>query len=275
MKNLLGLCLVLTAVCSAQETTPRTGNANIVTRMSPEEISARIRERLEAQGIALEDVIRAAREEHGKTRSAGKTVMAHAVRQSALSGKDQTNLDRIVNVFNRTYKIYSTLGLLNSAPDLYYNTDPTINAYASQGKQVVIYLALAELLQDSDSELSFAVAHELGHIVQQRTNTLYFVYDNPEFDADVWGVLASLLAGYEPYAGSGTLSKLSMATGDVGLAQQYEDQSAADAHKSFVTRIEVMYDALRAVCGVSADFQATCNQYRSTMHPHFPAGAVL
>src|SRR5689334_10967482 len=100
MKNVLGLCLVLAAVCSAQGTTPRTGNADIVTRMSPEEISARIRERLEAQGIRLEDVIRAAREEHGNTRSAGKTVTPQAMRSSALSGRDQTNLDRIVNVFN-------------------------------------------------------------------------------------------------------------------------------------------------------------------------------
>lgn len=180
-----------------------------------------------------------------------------------------------MDVFNRVYNIYVELGVLTSPPDLYYNTSPTINAYAAKGSQVVIYLALAELLQDSDRELSMAVAHELGHIVQQRENALYFVYDNPEFDADVWGVLISLLAGYDPYSGAGTLAKLSMATGDVGLAQQYEDQSAADAHKSFVTRIEGMYNALKAVCGVNADFQHTCDRYRSAVHPHFPSGAVL
>jgi hypothetical protein len=271
MKNALGLCLILTAICSAQGT----DNSNAVTRMSPEEISGRIRERLEARGIRIEDVTRAVQEQRGKTRSARHTVTPQAMQPSALSQRDQATVSRIVDVFNRVYNVYVQLGVLTSPPDLYYNTSPTINAYAAKGSQVVIYLALAELLQDSDSELSMAVAHELGHIVQQRENALYFVYDNPEFDADVWGVLISLLAGYDPYAGAGTLAKLSMATGDVGLAQQFEDQSASDAHKSFVTRIEVMYNALRAVCGVNADFQNTCDQYRSAVHPHFPTGAVL
>jgi hypothetical protein len=66
-----------------------------------------------------------------------------------------------------------------------------------------------------------------------------------------------------------------MVTGDVGLQQQFEDQSSQDAHKSFVTRIEVMYDLLTGVCGINADFQNLCNQYRSKFHPHFPSNAVL
>jgi predicted Zn-dependent protease len=181
----------------------------------------------------------------------------------------------MVKVFNRIYNVYRDLGMLTSAPKLFYNASPVINAYAAQGNQIVIYLALTELLQDSDAELAFVIAHELGHIVQQRENALWFVPDNPEFDADVWSVLVCLVAGFDPYSGSGSLAKLSMATGHVGLAQQFEDQASDDAHKSFVSRIEIMYDVLTAVCGINEDFRSACDGVKSKLHPHFPSKAVI
>jgi len=42
-----------------------------------------------------------------------------------------------------------------------------------------------------------------------------------------------------------------------------------------VSRIEIMYLAFKAVCGINVDFQNTCEEYRSTVHPHFPSSAVL
>ena len=40
-----------------------------------------------------------------------------------------------------------------------------------------------------------------------------------EVDADIWGTLISMSAGYDPYAAAGTLAKLSMATGASGLVE--------------------------------------------------------
>lgn len=278
MKNILTLSFALAAVCSAQGPTSTATTGNAATRLSAEEVSSRMRARLEALNVRFDDVTRAAAQGRLNT----KSVSEHTARPEststsadALNTADQKTLDRIVRIYNVVYKVYSAAGFLNSAPQLFYSTSNTINAYAQSGDRVVVYLALAELVHESDSELAIAIAHELGHIVQQRDNTLYFVPDNPEFDADAWGALITFVAGYDPYAGAGTLAKLSMATGDVGLAQQFEDQAAADAHKSFVTRIEVMYDTLRAVCSIDASFAKACAQYKAAVHPHFPANAVL
>jgi hypothetical protein len=53
-------------------------------------------------------------------------------------------------------------------------------------------------------------------------------------DADTWGFLLSLIGGYGPSAGAGTLAKLAMATGSANLATQVFAQfNIADAHKSF------------------------------------------
>lgn len=81
MKSVLGVCLIFTAICSAQGT----DNSNVVTRMSPEEISGRIRERLEARGIRIEDLTRAVQEHRSNTRSVRHTVTPQAMRPSALS----------------------------------------------------------------------------------------------------------------------------------------------------------------------------------------------
>ena len=243
-------------------------------RFLPNEISDSIRLQLEMRGVNITELTRVAAEHHSAPHvSAQSAVQAHAA--TAGNTPDPALLKLLGDTFTRLFGVYKQLKVLDSPPDLYLNMEPVINAYATKGQEIHIYAALTELINDSQSELAFAIAHEMGHIVQQRTQALLFVSDNPEFDADVWGVLVTLLAAYDPYSGAGTLAKLSMVTGDVGLQQQFEDQSSQDAHKSFVTRIEIMYDLLTGVCGINADFQNLCNQYRSKFHPHFPSNAVL
>jgi hypothetical protein len=242
-------------------------------RVAPDEISDRIRLQLTIRGIDTTELTRMAAERHA-ARPAAERSAGQANAASDANAPDPALVKLLGDMFNRLFATYQSIQALDSPPSLYLNTEPVINAYATKGQEVHIFVALAELIHDSQSELAFAMAHEMGHIVQQRTGTLYFVNNNPEFDADVWGVLVSLLAGYDPYAGSGALAKLSMVTGDVGLQQQFEDQSSQDAHKSFVSRIEIMYDALKGVCGINTDFQNLCNQYRSQAHPHFPSNAV-
>ena len=244
------------------------------TRLASDQISDNIRLQLEMRGIRIGDVTRMAAERRSAPR-VSEDSGARAETAGNGAAPDPAMVKVVADTFGRLFAVYKQLQVFDSPPDLYTDTDSVINAYATKGQEVHIFAALPELIHDSQSELAFAIAHEMGHIVQQRTQKLLFVTDNVEFDADVWGVLVGLLAGYDPYAGSGTLAKLSMATGDVGLQQQFEDQSAQDAHKSFVSRIEIMYDALKGVCGINADFQNLCNQYRSQVHPHFPSNAVL
>ena len=87
------------------------------------------------------------------------------------------------------------------------------------------------LSSNSESELAFAVAHEIGHVIQFRTNFTKLSTDNLELDADFWGLLLSLVAGYDPYAGAGTLAKLAMANGNCvsSLNPFYTQGSHADS----------------------------------------------
>lgn len=271
MNRFIVLSLLLPAAAVAQTDTLRP-------RPHPDQVSARIRFELERRGVNLDEVLKTARQRqearlHGKVDTLPK-VPEQA--QPLSDGKASTSLNsQIGPLFQKLYSSYEELEVLDSPPRLVIDSAPTINAYASKGREVRVFLALAELVNDSPSELAFVIAHELGHIVQQRTGMLLFVEDNAEFDADVWGVLVAWVSGYDPYAGAGTLAKLSMVVGDVGLSRQFEDQSGDDAHKSFVTRIEVMYEALQAVCGINESFQQACSDYREAAHPHFPGKAVL
>jgi hypothetical protein len=148
-----------------------------------------------------------------------------------------------------------------------------INAFAANGRVVQINLALAELISDSQSELAQVIAHELGHIYQQRTRRLEY-NENPEFDADVWGLFLALGAGYDPYAMAGSLAKLAMVTGRSGLTQQFEDQVSGDAHQSFNTRLENLYDTLQIVCSLPG-VKSACEEYKGVFHPTFPGNAPL
>jgi hypothetical protein len=144
-----------------------------------------------------------------------------------------------------------------------------INAYASRdGQTVFITLSLSELISDSPSELAFVIGHELGHIAQARAGHNLFISDNYELDADRIGMMLSLLAGYDPYAGAGALAKLSMAADSGSLARQLIED-LTDVHRSFNTRIAAMFSLLRDVCS-SPDASGACESYKSIVHPHFP-----
>ena len=149
-----------------------------------------------------------------------------------------------------------------------------VNAYARGGNVVTVNLAMAELISDSPSELAWLVGHELGHIYQQRSRLNFFA--NPEDDADVWGLLLSLLAGYDPYAAAGTLSKMAMAADDSSLTGQFiDDLNFTDAHNSFSTRITKVFDFVQSVCTLSVEANQFCEQYKQAAHPHFPSDAPL
>lgn len=164
---------------------------------------------------------------------------------------------------NFTQEIPSNLKLTIS-------TDQEVNAFARNGNEIGITLGLAELLGDSPSELAFVIGHELGHIYQQRTQSNAFD-ENREHDADFWGVLLSLGAGYDPYGAAGALAKLAMATGRASLTNQFfEDVPIANAHQSFNTRLSKLFDKISFACTSSVDMAQFCSAYKTIVHPHLP-----
>jgi hypothetical protein len=160
--------------------------------------------------------------------------------------------------------IDQTVGRLNII------ANPTLN-------QVYILMNLAELIGDSDSELSFALGHALGHIIQFRVGALNFFPDDRERDADVYGMVVSWEAGYDPYGAAGVLGKLFMVSGGENMLAQDFDflQSAGlDLRTSFGNRLANIYDTLKAGCAI-AENQSACAAYKSVVHPHFPLYAPL
>ena len=182
--------------------------------------------------------------------------------------------ERIRLVYRRIIDTALRLGVLRYEPELIISNAPVINAFAWKGDLILINVALSELISDSPSELAFAIAHEVGHIIQWQLNDQSDDPTNPEFDADIKGTMLALLAGYDPYAAAGTLAKLSMASGRAGLITQFGEQLAPDAHKSFNTRLERLYDTLVAVCS-EPTVQDACKAYKSVVHPHLPPAAPL
>jgi hypothetical protein len=195
-----------------------------------------------------------------------------------------------VSQYERIWKVWTKI--LNAAqlanypvsvnpPQLFIDaTTGQINSFASPStNQVHIFINLAELVSDSESELAFAVAHELGHIIQARLGAFQFVPTNIEQDADKYGVYLSLAAGYDPYAGAGTLAKLAMASGSAGLVSQNFDQLEAfdggDLHGSFNDRLAAMFQLMQLACGSSSSAETFCTLYKSDVHPHLPAQAPL
>lgn len=184
--------------------------------------------------------------------------------------------DRIWNVYLRVLEAAERRGILSGTmPNLVIRTEPTINAYASNGTTVGIYLGLSELINDSDSELAAVVGHELGHIYQQRNGNRLTFNSNAEIDADIQGALLALFAGYDPYGAAGALAKLAMATGQSGLAAQFEAMVGADAHGSFNTRLQSVFDMLVITCNYDAESKRACSDYKSIFHPHFPQAIPL
>jgi hypothetical protein len=183
--------------------------------------------------------------------------------------------DRILQAYRKlldaAQQLFPSVDL--SATQLTISGDPVINAFARRDGVVQINLALSQLISDSPSELAFIVAHELAHIVQFKSGQLYLYPTNSELDADTLGMMFCLLAGYDPYAGSGAFGKLMMASQRTGLlAQAFDD--LYDPHTSFSNRMGKMFDSLMIACADPA-VASFCSQYKSLIHPNFPPGLPL
>jgi predicted Zn-dependent protease len=180
---------------------------------------------------------------------------------------------KVLSVAVRTYP-------LGTPPNLIIDTSTgQINALAYPAQnEVHIFLNLAELISDSESELAFVVAHELGHIIQARLGRLALVPGNAELDADQYGMLLSLVAGYDPYGAAGALAKLAMASGSANLVAQNFDALVAtaglDLHGSFNNRLALIFQNMQTICALP-QLQTFCAQYKSVIHPHLPSIAPL
>jgi Zn-dependent protease with chaperone function len=181
--------------------------------------------------------------------------------------------ERIWLIYRQVTDAAMRLGLITTLPTLKIEYSADVNAYARNGTTVGVYIGLSQLISDSPSELAYVVGHEVAHIHQQRTGDV--TLDNREFDADLWGVLIAMNAGYDPYAIAGALAKLSMATGSAGLASQFEDELSADAHKSFNSRLDGVYTLLSAACNYDSTMKAACDYYKGIVHPNLPPRAPL
>lgn len=95
-----------------------------------------------------------------------------------------------------------------------------INAFSSTDGSVRIPYSISELISDSQSELGWIVAHEVGHQVQFRNGKLQYDPSNVETDADIIGLQLCLDAGFDPYAAAGALAKMAMVSGTSGLTAQ-------------------------------------------------------
>jgi predicted Zn-dependent protease len=142
-----------------------------------------------------------------------------------------------------------------------------LNAFASSSTNtIVIGLGLAELIADSPSELAHLIGHELGHLYQALHGLT--LHPNAELDADIFGFIATLIAGYDPYGGAGWLGKAMMLTRTTNpIIQIFENISSP--HTSFSYRMENLLDAMELACS-HPDVASFCQQYREIFHPHVP-----
>jgi Zn-dependent protease with chaperone function len=197
-----------------------------------------------------------------------------------------SHVDRIWLIYWKVFNVARQLAMSQFGVDLtaqpathlIISPDQVINALAFPNGTVQINLALSELISDSESELAFAVAHELGHIIQFKTGQdktgKYVFNSNPEFDADEYGMFLSLGAGYDPYAAAGALAKLSMALNEAGLVSQLFDNYNGDLHGSFNNRIAAVYSTIKELCSLPQVSQS-CALYKSIVHPHLPPTTPL
>jgi hypothetical protein len=153
-----------------------------------------------------------------------------------------------------------------------------INSFAVVNlNEVHIFINLAELISDSESELAVVVGHEIGHIIQGKLGVVV-IPSNIEQDADQYGAFLALSAGYDPYGAAGALAKLYMASGQAGLLAQDFDNllsgAGLDPHGSFNNRLAVIFVVMQSVCA-TPQLQGFCALYKSVVHPHLPPLAPL
>lgn len=191
--------------------------------------------------------------------------------------------DIFLRIKNELYYIAPELPDIGTI-DLDIGFEKVINAFGGYNG-IKFNLALAELISDSESEMAFMMGHEMGHVYQARTGKLLY-NSNRELDADVWGLLLSLLAGYDPYASAGTLAKMTMAYGAADLQSQGAEHlqyltefllaggQYGQVHGSFNTRLDHIYNTIQSVCN-SPGFQKFCEDYRERFHPHIPGSLLV
>ncbi len=207
------------------------------------------------------------------------------------------HFEDIEKAFNYAVKVISTAPSLSQyaaligRPQLVVATDNTlINACAETPQSlspcngpdgtVKVWLSLAELLSDSPSELGFVMAHELGHVVQrslanqsgfQMIFPVSTVNQTIETDADAFGLIVALEAGYDVYGVAGTLGKLMMVTGTATINAQYEENVQAvlgtDMHTSVLNRLSDLFTRMQLAC---QSVSTACQAYKSLAHPNFP-----
>jgi hypothetical protein len=171
-----------------------------------------------------------------------------------------------LKVFNAVRTMYPTLDFSNVRLRIVF--DPIVNALAFRDGTVQINVALSQLISDSPSELAFAIAHELGHIVQYKTDSA-----PDEIQADVLAAGFCLAAGYDPYGGAGLFGKLMMASRRTGIIDQLFD-NLNDPHTSFSNRIGVLLEALTLACSLP-NVQNLCQTYKGIIHPNLPSSLPL
>jgi len=208
---------------------------------------------------------------------------------AAAAGWPVSQLERIWKIWQKVLNsaIDNFPAIASTPPNLEVNsnTDKIIAVYDPSANKVHIGLNLAQLMSDSESELAFAMAHEIGHSIQRWRGKLIF-FPNQEWDADQYGLWLSFIAGYDPYAAAGTLAKIYMAMGQAGLADQnFHDVntlltmlglpvSQPDFHGSFNTRIDLLFKDMQYICSTS-QMASLCALYKTAVHPNLPIGAPL
>jgi hypothetical protein len=182
-----------------------------------------------------------------------------------------SHYDRIKRVFDRLVLAGQTnvAGFGLQQVNLEVSFDSVLDSVAG-GNTIKVYVALAELMGDSESELAFWIGHELGHVYQARVGRQAFDPFDYENDADVFAQLVVLSARYDPFAGLATLSRLAMATGETGFVGSFESQIPVDAHNAFNRRINSFIPHHQNLCTL---FPADCGELHSLDHPHLPGGA--
>jgi hypothetical protein len=162
----------------------------------------------------------------------------------------------------------------SSAIDLGILSDQVVNAFITGTSEVDVTLGLSELINDSDSEMAFVLAHQLGHIYQARNSgQLKYVPTNAEADADQWAMNILLAARYDPYAAPGALAKLAMAGTNNLTGSTFDGIATALATTSLNARLANAYSAIQTVCG--GVNSSLCLGYKDEVHPHLPPNAPL
>jgi Zn-dependent protease with chaperone function len=209
--------------------------------------------------------------------------------------------------YERIYKIWSKLlnVVMNLPPDTGLTTLPSLvvdsnsqqfNSYAcgwvwttltlsctsADLNTVHIFLNMAELYSDSDGELATVIGHELGHIIQGHGTNQGPVFlglypQDREWDADLWGMVLSMIAGYDVYSGAGALGRLytvsTVVLGQAGLLAPNYD-GLGDPHGSLTQRAGLQIYFLSQFCQQPSQL-AFCSAYKGAFHPHFPAAAPM